>query len=319
VPDNDYVTDPLLPFNSPDLHPRVFISYSAEADLNDWITALCERLMANGVDVTYDLWDVAAGSDLPQFMESGLTGADRIVVISSNEYVRKANAGIRGTGYEKKIMSAPMMVNAVSDRIIPVIRHATGDALVPTFLSGVRYLDFRDDEMFDVRYSELVHELFGRRVAPRPPLGANPFAEASDTLTKIAINHDPGLFRNEALVGEVEYPYENNNGRFVIGSGVQQFTVATSTSGSGSIYVMNNSADIRVIAVAPETALEDIGDIEAYDYSSRTRNARVGDSVVLINEAGRVAALEIVRVTIRETSTDRIPRLTFRYRILDEK
>lgn len=315
--DNAHMAD-LLPTDSPELHPRVFVSYSSESALNDWVTALCERLVGNGVDVIYDLWDVAAGSDLPHFMESGLTGADRILVISSDEYVRKANEGIRGTGYEKKIMSAPMMTNAVGNRIVPVIRNATGEGLVPTFLSGVRYLDFRDDSMFEVAYSELVHELFGRRVSPRPALGRNPFAEASETLTRIAIAHDAGAYRNEALAGEVEYPYENNDGSFAFGSGVQRFTLKVTGSGPGSVHVYSDPADIKAIALAPATSSTDIGEIDTYDFSSRSRTARVGDSVVLVNTSGRVATVEVTRVSIRETSDDRVPRLSFRYQVLAE-
>ncbi|QIZ97833.1 toll/interleukin-1 receptor domain-containing protein [Leifsonia sp. PS1209] len=304
--------------SSPDYHPRVFVSYASEPAIDTWVLQLCTRLMANGVDVIYDRWDVAAGDDLPHFMESGLRDSDRVLLISSDEYIRKANAGRNGAGYEKKIMTAAMMTDPISNRIVPVIRNAAVEPPVPTFLSGSRYVDFREDQAFESKYVELIHELYGRRIVSRPPLGPNPFAEASETLAAIQIGHDPLEYRTDALVGEIEFPYENNNGRFTIGTGAQQFTVATSGAGSGSAYFYSDPADIHSIAIAPETPLSEVGPIAAYDFSSRSRHARVGDAVILINTSGRVAALEVKRVTIRETSPDRVPRLSFKFVVLAE-
>lgn len=53
---------------------------------------LATRLEGNGVAVTLDQWDLKIGGDLPHFMESGLSDSDRVIVVCTDEYVRKANA-----------------------------------------------------------------------------------------------------------------------------------------------------------------------------------------------------------------------------------
>jgi len=52
--------------------PRLFISYSHDDQAHkDWVLMLATRLVANGVDVLLDQWDMRLGSDLPRFMENG--------------------------------------------------------------------------------------------------------------------------------------------------------------------------------------------------------------------------------------------------------
>ncbi|PYX41594.1 MAG: hypothetical protein DMG83_23505 [Acidobacteria bacterium] len=103
--------------------PKVFVSYSHDSDLHkDWVLKLATRLVANGVDVLLDQWDLTLGSDLPRFIESGLTTSDRVLAICTSQYVEKANAGLGGVGYEKMILTDQLMRNINSDRIIPAIR-----------------------------------------------------------------------------------------------------------------------------------------------------------------------------------------------------
>ncbi|NKU37684.1 TIR domain-containing protein [Rhodococcus hoagii] len=77
--------------------------------------------MRDGVDVTLDQWDLKAGLNLNLFMESGLTESDRVLVVSSSNYVTKANGRTGGAGFEGNILSADMFNGGLhKDRIIPV-------------------------------------------------------------------------------------------------------------------------------------------------------------------------------------------------------
>ncbi|MGV2853023.1 toll/interleukin-1 receptor domain-containing protein [Glutamicibacter sp. AGC13] len=306
-----------LAYDSPDFHPRVFVSYSSADQHNDWVLRLSKRLVHNGIDVVLDQWDVRLGADLPHFMEQGLMGADRVIVICSDAYIAKANAGERGVGYEKKIITGDLMRLAVSDHVVPIIRDATSEKVLPTFLSGARYVDFRDDLEWDAKYEELLYDLYGQRVKAKPLLGPNPFAAGGVTLTAQQIRFDPTKYTSTTPTGNVTYPYENNNGHFVIGSGVEAFTIQVSTAGPGSIHVYNDPADIATIALAANTSLDEVGAPDEYDASSRSRTARVGDSVVMINTAGRVAAFEVLDVSTRATAADGIPQLSLRYAIAE--
>ena len=82
--------------------PRVFVSYSHDTEIHkNWVLGLATRLVANGVDVILDQWDLTLGCDLPRFMETGLTAAERVLAVCTEPYVEKANAGLGGVGYEK--------------------------------------------------------------------------------------------------------------------------------------------------------------------------------------------------------------------------
>jgi hypothetical protein len=302
-------------YDSSDFHPRVFVSYSSADQHNDWVLRLSTRLISNGVNVVLDQWDVSLGSDLAHFMEHGLTGADRVIAICSDAYIAKANAGSRGVGYEKKIMTGDLITQAVNDHIVPVIRDASGAKVLPTFLTGSRYVDFRDDLEWDAKYEELLYDLYGQRIKSKPPLGANPFAANGTTLTTQKVRFDPTKYTSTALRGTVTYPYENNNGQFAIGNGVEAFTIQVTTAGHGSVHVYNDPSNIATIALAVSTGIDDVLAPEEYDSSSRSRTARVGDSIVIINTAGRVAAFEILDVTTRETAADGIPQISLRYAI----
>jgi hypothetical protein len=61
-------------------------------------------------------------------------------------------------------------------KFAPIVRDNAGESLVPGFLGQRKWLDFRDDGLFDERLEELLRELHGALRYPKPPLGRNPFA-----------------------------------------------------------------------------------------------------------------------------------------------
>jgi hypothetical protein len=167
--------------------PRCFISYSHDNETHkDWVLNLATRLVNNGVDVILDQWDLRLGGDLPSFMESGLTDVDRVICICSENYVAKANAGHGGVGYEKMILTAELMNNINSEKVIPLIRNNTTEKVTPTFLQTKFYIDFRDENTYEKSYSSLIKEIHGESIKARLALGKNPF-ETSDSPIATAI------------------------------------------------------------------------------------------------------------------------------------
>lgn len=86
-----------------------------------------------GVDVILDQWDLRIGGDIALYMEHGLNNAALVMCVCSDEYVRKANLGIRGTGYEKMILTQAMMKDTNTDFIIPIMRN-NKERETPVFL-----------------------------------------------------------------------------------------------------------------------------------------------------------------------------------------
>jgi hypothetical protein len=103
--------------------PRVFISYSHDsADHKKWVLDFATTLRSRGVDAVLDQWDLRPGDDLPEFMEQNLVAADYAVMVCTRRYVRKANAGEGGVGYEKMIMTSSSLTKISANKVIPIIR-----------------------------------------------------------------------------------------------------------------------------------------------------------------------------------------------------
>jgi hypothetical protein len=111
-------------------------------------------------NVTFDSYDLHGGKDLTHFMEHGLT-LDRVVVVVTPGYVRKATSRVGGVGYESSVISASLFRDQLTDRFVPVLRNGTE---LPPFLRTKVFVDFRDDERFSSALAELRSALL--RLAP---------------------------------------------------------------------------------------------------------------------------------------------------------
>ena len=158
-------------------HPKVFISYSHDSsEHRRWVSELGAKLRHNGVDAILDQWDLGPGADVTQFMERGIIDSDRVLVICTDQYVRKANTGEGGVGYERMIVTRQLVKDLGTNKFIPVIRQASEQEKTPTFLGTRIYIDFTNDSQFDSEFDKLIHELHRVSIVEKPPLGKNPFA-----------------------------------------------------------------------------------------------------------------------------------------------
>jgi TIR domain len=291
--------------------PRVFISYSHDDERHKgWVLSLANRLVANGVDVILDRWDLTLGSDLARFMESGLADADRVLAICTEPYVQKADRGVGGVGYEKMILTAQIMVDLSQDRVIPVLRTNPAGAL-PRFLGTRVYIDFRDDESYEQKYSALIRELHGLRVIARPPLGASPF---SDGATPI-LAHSPERYVSPDLSGRVKFDYSNNDGFYRVGLGDLAFNTRWARAGTSSIFVYRDGAQITSVSLAVGVpSLAGLKDVSIFDDSSRSRQAELEDIVIWRNGRGYYLATKIEAISMRYRDEWR-DEVTFSYLI----
>ena len=280
--------------------PRVFISYSHDSQLHkDWVLNIATRLVANGVDVILDQWDLSLGSNLPKFIENGLTEADRILAVCTENYVSKANQIEGGVGYEKMILTAQLFEDLSTDLIVPVVCSPSASKLVPTFLNGRVYIDFRDELAYEENYAKLLRDIHNEPVSPRPPLGPNPYREKPKFSAPL-ISFGPERYVSPALSGKITFDYSNNNGRFVLGAGEMAFETAWSRGGNTAIHALNDPPSIRSVAIAIDTKnIKEILDTSVYDTSSRVRSPQLGEVVVWQNSAGYYLATKIEKIQSR--------------------
>lgn len=299
--------------------PKCFISYSHDNMAHkDWVLSLATRLVKNGVDVILDQWDVRLGSDLPFFMENGLTKVDRVICVCSDMYVLKANTGAGGVGYEKMILTSELMHNINSEKIIPLIKNNNESKVTPIFLQTKTYIDFRNETDYEKRYIELIKEIHGESVKARPALGSNPFGNIRSPIAS-SIGISKSQYSNPSFSGKVEFDYDSNNGRYTIGAGSMQFELDFSSAGNGSIHIYNDPESIEGIALAcGASSFSDITNASIFDYTSRSSTPKTGEIVTLANQNGFFAVIKVGDIKARNHGAERSP-VSFEYKINQKK
>lgn len=155
--------------------PKVFVSYSHDSqEHKKWVLDFATRLRNTGVDAIIDQWELKPGDDVPHFMEKHLANSNRVLMICTDRYVEKANAGKGGVGYEKMIITADLLKSIDSNKVIPIIRQS-GTHDVPTFLKSKLYIDFSRADEFEFSYDELTRAIHNAPLFVKPPVGNNPF------------------------------------------------------------------------------------------------------------------------------------------------
>ena len=155
--------------------PRAFISYSHDtAPHKEWVLDFATTLRNRGIDAVLDQWDLKPGDDLPHFMETQLEAADYILMICTEKYVEKANAGEGGVGYEKMIMTSSLLSKIDSRKVIPIIRQS-GTDYRPTFLKSKLYINFSNNSDIEYSFDDLLRTLLNAPLYEKPAIGENPF------------------------------------------------------------------------------------------------------------------------------------------------
>ncbi len=292
---------------------KAFISY---AWINDehksWVLKLATDLRRHGVDVILDQWDARLGNDLAFFMEQGLTASHFVLCVCSDKYNEKANGGVGGAGYEKRIIASEMINAANKQFVIPIIKDNHQEAKVPIFLSGLKYLDFDGRVYFDC-YEELLARIYDEDLKKKPALGVSPysFTSISDQITtKLGIGETQ--FHNPKLKGTVSFDYKRNNGVYIIGVGEYAFKTQWSECGSNSIYCYKDK--VRRIGYNPYyKEFPSPNEISSFDFSSRAKAVNVGEIVILENQCCKFAAIRIIKVVRRNEDINHL--LEFEYMI----
>lgn len=160
--------------------PLVFLSYSHDSkDHKQWVASLAQQLIGNGVRVLFDQWDLDPGDDVPKFMERGVAAADRVLMVCTEEYVRKADDGKGGVGYEAMIVTGELVQDLGTKKFIPIVRQDGGEKVVPRCVSTRLYIDLSEGNQSEEEFEKLLRELHQAPKVAKPPLGKNPFAGES--------------------------------------------------------------------------------------------------------------------------------------------
>jgi len=297
------------------IQPIVFISYSHDSEEHkNWVLQLATRLRSNGVDVILDRWNLKLGSDFAAFMERGLSKSSRVICVCSDIYVRKANEGKGGAGYEKQIITSEFINDQNTEWVIPLIKNNPGERKTPTFLGGRIYISFEESRLFETKYEELLRDLLDEPVLPIPPIGKNPFQTIKEFAQQKFIPASE-KYVSPATSGVVTFDYSDNDGRFAIGQSELMFECHFAKASDKYIHVLKDQPSILSIALVKDVnVIREVKDARTYDSSSRKRTVGLNQIAIYQNKNGFYAAIKILAIQ-DDTRGPANDEITFEYLI----
>ena len=295
-------------------NPTVFISYSHDNDEHKaWVLKLATDLRSHGVNTILDQWDLRLGTDLRFFMENGLSSSALVLCVCSENYVQKVDSGTGGSGYEGMIMTQGLLQNAKAEYVIPIVRNNPSGRKVPLAFSSKLYTDFSDDSNYVARYQELLERIYGEDTKKKPPLGKNPFSAITAHTIDIDTSIAKDLYSAPAMSGNVTFRYDNNGGKYVLGSG--EYTFATSWSGANRNIIYAYGKVGYIGCKDGCTEFPSLAEIDGFDFTSPSRRIHKGDVFVYRNENNHFVAIKMGAVLSRSHG-DRVDEMSFDYKII---
>lgn len=190
--------------------PKAFISYSWTNQAHqETVKAWADRLIADGVEVILDLYDLKEGDDKFAFMEKMISDSaiTHVLVISDQEYSQKADSRKKGVGTESQIISKEIYEKTEQSKFIPIVCEFDDEMnpYLPIFLRSRIWIDFSTLEAVNGNWERLIRLLFDRPLHQKPKLGtppafisnadnipSNPSLAKFSSLKQIILNSKPG-------------------------------------------------------------------------------------------------------------------------------
>lgn len=117
---------------------RLFISWTRTNDDHEkWADNLYSFLRQNGINARIDIKHLRFGMDLPQFMANELQLADKVLILSNEQYAQKANGQTGGVGWETMLIQGDMLKHPNrTTRYITLVRAENIYDGLPTYLQS---------------------------------------------------------------------------------------------------------------------------------------------------------------------------------------
>jgi len=239
-------------------NPVVFISYSWDDETHkDWVLSLANRLCSDGVDVLLDRFELSPGKNLPYFVESSIEKAQRVIIVFTEEYKRKADERLGGVGYEYSIMNADLYSRQTdNEKIIPILRKGSKDSSIPTFMQQFIHIDVRNDKKFENSYLDLLREIYNEPGIQKPNIGLKPIfgSSRSEKFEPNQIQQKPEINENYS-----SYKFDNFH--------ISEDRVGIFSNGMtiSNVYDVLPKTQIKKIVGYGEFADDTYDDYEIYD------------------------------------------------------
>jgi len=188
--------------------PKVFISYSWSSEEHQTLVKnWAEQLIADGIEVILDIFDLKEGHDKYAFMERMATdpSVTHVLVFSDRQYSEKAKERRSGVGTESQIISKNVYEKVDQSKFIPIVCELSGDgsAYLPAFLQSRIWIDFSSPEAANRNWEQLIRLLYGKPQHEKPQLGRSPrYITESDNVPSDPAISKYNAFRQALLQGK---------------------------------------------------------------------------------------------------------------------
>lgn len=151
------IVNPIVDENKTIVAKKVFITYCWENDEhNAWVHNLANDLDKAGFDIFIDIKQ-PLGIELNRFMEQTIANVDKVLIIATPEYKKRADNRERGVGYETSLITDDLIKDQNRIKFIPIIRIGSKDSSYPIYLGNRKGLYMREDN----DYTQALNELIG--------------------------------------------------------------------------------------------------------------------------------------------------------------
>lgn len=138
---------------------KVFITYCWENDEhNKWVHKLASDLGVAGFEVIIDIKQ-PLGIELNRFMEQTILNVDKVLIIATPEYKRRADNRERGVGYETSLITDDLIKDQNRIKFIPIIRDGSKESSYPVYLGNRKGLSMRDEDNYEEALNELISNI----------------------------------------------------------------------------------------------------------------------------------------------------------------
>ena len=155
-----------------------------------------------GIDAIVDWFDLEPGQDISAFMANNIVKSDRVILVCTDSYVNKADAGIGGVGYERLIVTAEIVQSIDTKKFLPIVRNnPTGRT--PLSLGNRKYISFQEDASYDSSLEAVIRAIHQTPLFVRPEVGNNPYingtAQSSNDVFLATSSQQDWFEKNQAI------------------------------------------------------------------------------------------------------------------------
>ena len=138
---------------------KVFITYCWENNKhNEWVHKLASDLEKAGFNVIIDIKQ-PLGTELNRFMEQTIANVDKVLIIATPEYKRRADNRERGVGYETSLITDDLIKDQNRIKFIPIIRSGGKEDSYPIYLGNRKGLSMKEEDDYNQALEELINNI----------------------------------------------------------------------------------------------------------------------------------------------------------------